>query len=71
MPSVSVKQRKLMGLAEHHPDQVYSRNRGVLGMNHQQLHDYASTKQKGLPDRVFRSKLKRATGRRGSSRRRK
>jgi hypothetical protein len=36
-----------MGLAEHHPEQVSKKNRGVLRMNRQQLHDFASTKGLG------------------------
>ena len=49
MPAVSVKQRELMGLAEHHPSEVYAQNKGVLKMSHEQLHDFAATKEKGLP----------------------
>jgi hypothetical protein len=49
MPAVSQKQRRLMGLAEHHPEELNPENRGVLKMTHQQLHDFASTKEKGLP----------------------
>ena len=41
-----------MGLAEHHPDQVSAKNAGVLKMSQQQLHDFAATKQKGLPQKV-------------------
>lgn len=44
MPSVTPKQRKMMAIAEHHPDQLYARNRGALAMSHQQLHDFAATK---------------------------
>jgi hypothetical protein len=33
-----------MALAEHHPSQLYKRNRGVLGMTHRQLHEFAATK---------------------------
>ncbi len=44
MPSVSEKQREAMAIAEHHPDQLYSRNRAMLKMTHGQLHDFASTK---------------------------
>lgn len=57
MPAVSVKQRKLMGLAEHHPSQVSSKNRGVLKMSHQQLHDFASTKEGNLPSVKKASRL--------------
>lgn len=33
-----------MAIAEHHPGQVSAKNRGVLKMSHQQLHDFAATK---------------------------
>lgn len=52
MPAVSEKQRKLMGLAEHHPSKLYPKNRGVLKMSHKQLHDFAATK--GLSKRSGR-----------------
>lgn len=58
MPSVSKAERRLMAIAEHHPEEVKAKNRGVLKMSHQQLHDFASTKEKGLP------KKKAAGGRR-------
>jgi len=51
MPSVSKAQRKAMAIAEHHPDELYAKNRGLLKMSHQQLHDFASTPEKGLPSR--------------------
>lgn len=41
-----------MALAEHKPSEVYARNKGVLSMSQQQLHDFASTKEKSLPKRV-------------------
>ena len=44
MPAVSEKQRQVMTIAEHHPDQLYKKNRGLLKMSHKQLHDFASTK---------------------------
>jgi hypothetical protein len=47
-----------MAIAEHHPDQVYARNRAVLRMSHQQLHDFASTKERGLPHHVLKKKKK-------------
>ena len=49
MPALSKKQRELMAIAEHHPSKVSKKNRGVLKMSKKQLHDYASTKEKGLP----------------------
>lgn len=48
MPAVSKKQQMLMAIAEHEPEKLYKRNRGVLKMSHAQLHDFASTKHKGL-----------------------
>lgn len=41
-----------MAIAEHEPDELYARNRGLLKMSHSQLHDFASTKEKGLPQHV-------------------
>jgi hypothetical protein len=49
MPSVSKKQQEAMAIAEHQPGKLYKRNRGLLGMNHQQLHDFAATPRKDLP----------------------
>lgn len=51
MPSVSKAQRRAMAIAEHHPDELYERNRGLLGMSHLQLHEFADTKEKELPER--------------------
>lgn len=50
MPAVSVAQRKYFGWLEHSPDAAAERKKS--GMTHQQMHDYASTKDKGLPQRV-------------------
>ncbi len=44
MPAVSDKQRKMMAIAEHAPSKLSKKNRGVLKMSHQQLHDFAATK---------------------------
>lgn len=52
MPAKSEAQRRLMAMAEHHPEQIYARNRGVLAMSTSQMHDYATTPEKGLPKRV-------------------
>lgn len=41
-----------MAIAEHHPGKTYARNRGLLKMTKGQLHDFAATKEKGLPHRV-------------------
>ena len=44
MPAQSESQRRLMALAEHHPEKVHKENRAVLKMSHKQLHEFASTK---------------------------
>jgi len=46
MPAKSKKQRQMMAIAEHHPEKLYERNKGVLKMSKKQLSDYASTKEK-------------------------
>jgi hypothetical protein len=58
MPATSTAQRRLMAIAEHHPSEVYAQNRGVLNMTHQQLHDFAATKEKGKPHYVKKSKAR-------------
>jgi hypothetical protein len=49
MPSVSVAQRIAMAIAEHQPSKLFKRNKGLKKMSHQQLHEFADTKQSGLP----------------------
>ena len=41
----------MMAIAEHFPTKLYARNRGVLSMSKQQLSEFASTPEKGLPAR--------------------
>lgn len=52
MPAVSAKQRTAMAIAEHNPDQLYPRNRGMLKMTQNQLSDFASTKGLGAPRKM-------------------
>jgi hypothetical protein len=59
MPAVSEAQRRMMAIAEHHPDQLYEKNKGALKMNQGQLHDFAATREKGLPVRVAGQKKQR------------
>jgi hypothetical protein len=40
-----------MAIAEHSPGKLYAKNKGLLKMSHKQLHDFAATKRKGLPER--------------------
>ncbi len=44
MPAVSEKQREAMAIAEHTPNKLFAKNRGLLKMSKKQLHDFASTK---------------------------
>lgn len=52
MPATSQAQQRLMAVAEHNPQAVSKKNKGVLSMSSKQLHDFASTKRKGLPKRA-------------------
>ena len=52
MPAVSKAQREAMAIAEHHPEKLAKKNRGLLKMSHSQLHDFASTSERGLPLRA-------------------
>ena len=54
MPAKSKVMRQASAIAEHHPEKLYKRNRGMLKMSKKQLSEYASTKEKGLPTRVTR-----------------
>lgn len=65
MPAVSRKQRVAMAIAEHEPGKLNKRNRGLLSMSHSQLHDFASTPEKGLPERApgaLRKAMRRRNG---------
>jgi hypothetical protein len=52
MPATSKAIREAAAIAEHHPEKLYPRNRGLLKMSKQQLHEFASTSEKGLPMHV-------------------
>ena len=52
MPADSQSQQRLMAIAEHAPNKLYKRNRGVLRMSMAQLHDFAATGRKRLPKKV-------------------
>lgn len=52
MPAESKDQQRLMAIGEYNPSEVYAKNRGILKMSHQQLHDFASTPRKGLPKKA-------------------
>ena len=46
MPAKSKKQRIAMAIAEHNPEKLYPRNKAMLKMSHQQLHDFAVNPKK-------------------------
>ena len=52
MPAVSQAQRTAISIAEHHPGELYKRNRGLLGMSHSAMHDFAVTPAAGLPKKI-------------------
>lgn len=45
-PAKTEKQRKLMAIAEHHPEKLHEKNKGVLKMTKKQMHDYATKKKR-------------------------
>ncbi len=51
MPSVSKAQQRLFQVAEHAPGKLSSRNRGLLKLSKNQLHDFATGSEKGKPER--------------------
>lgn len=51
MPALSIRQRQAMAIAEHDPDKLKPRNKGLLKMTHEQLHDFAATSEAGLPEK--------------------
>ena len=58
MPSVSRKQRKATVIALKHPEKLFKRNWGLLSMTQEQLHEFASKKEKGLPLKKKKRKKK-------------
>lgn len=58
MPAKSKVMRQAAAIAEHEPEKLYKRNRGLLKMSKKSLHDFASTREKALPTRVTRDEVK-------------
>jgi hypothetical protein len=54
MPAESKAQRIAMAIAEHHPEDLYPENKGLAKMTHKQLHEFAETPEKGLPEHVHK-----------------
>ena len=46
MPAVSENQRITAAIAKYHPEKLYKRNRGMLSMTEEELHEYASSVKK-------------------------
>lgn len=51
MPAESKAQRQATAIALHHPEKLYERNKGLTKMSGKQLEDYASSSEKGLPQK--------------------
>ena len=62
MPAKSKKQRRMMAIAEHKPEMLYDKNKGVLKMSKEEMHKFASTKEKGLPNKVRVEQYSRKVG---------
>jgi hypothetical protein len=58
LPAVSKKQQQAAAIAEHEPGKLKGKNKGLLKMSQSQLHDFASTKRKGLPMKAMKGKGK-------------
>jgi Rod binding domain-containing protein len=54
MPANSKAQRIAMAIAERHPEELSEKNKGLADMTHKQLHDFASTPEKGLPEHAHK-----------------
>jgi hypothetical protein len=58
MPAKSKAQQEAMAIAEHDPSKLNSANKGLLSMSDSQLHDFAATPRKGLPQYAPKTKGK-------------
>ena len=52
MPAVSKKQRRAVAIAEHAPTKLHKRNKSLMGMKKSDMHEFAATKEKGLPKKA-------------------
>ncbi len=55
-PAKTKAQRRAAAIAEHHPEKLYKRNKGLKKMGKSQLSEYASTKETKLSKRKRRGK---------------
>lgn len=49
MPAKSKKQQMAMAIAEHEPEKLSAKNKGLLKMSKGKLSEFAATPRKGLP----------------------
>lgn len=71
MPAESTAQRRAIAIAKHHPRKLFKRNKGLLRMKKSDMHDFASTREQGLPHykgRKGRRKRGRMRGKRARAR---
>jgi hypothetical protein len=59
MPAPSKAIRRAAAIAEHNPSELYERNKGLRSMSKSELHDFAATKEKGLPEKLNWKRRKR------------
>ena len=57
MPATSKRQQMAMAIAKHQPSKLYKKNKGLLKMSKGQLHEFAETKRKGLPEHAVMSAM--------------
>lgn len=57
MPAESVAQRRAIAIAEHSPEKLYKRNRGLLKMSREEMHKFASTSEKDLPKKKRKKRV--------------
>lgn len=62
MPAESKAQQIAMAIAEHEPEKLYARNKGLKEMSHKQLHEFASTPRKNLPSYAHAHKARKGNG---------
>lgn len=56
MPAKSKAQRRAMAIAKHNPSRLYKRNKDLKKMSKEDLGEFASTKEKGLPKKKRKRK---------------
>lgn len=62
VPAESRAQQEVMAIAEHHPEKLHAENKGLLKMSHKQLHDFAATSHRGLPNYAQSHAARKAEG---------